>query len=146
MDCRKLFAVRKVTQASHPRYALFTKLRLYGFLVSPEAGGQLSPAKGLSGLTRGEQCCTSGAAGADESFEVAGGEDGSLEKDWRGSIDDAEGGTTVSGRSGRGADGESTGGVKPPGGEGEGVVTTAQPCFPFGWSVRMVVPLVPSQR
>jgi hypothetical protein len=49
----------------------------YGFFVSsavlPDAGEQLIPANGLSGLTRGEQCWASGAAFSPPACDPAGG-------------------------------------------------------------------------
>ena len=85
----------------------------YGFLVSPapEAGEQLSPAKGLSGLTRGEQCCASGAACTEESFDAVGPDGGSAKPEWRGTIGDADGGMVADDKSRGAGDMGSTGGV-----------------------------------
>lgn len=122
-----------------------------GFLLSsgvlPEAGGQFIPAKGLSGLTRGEQRCASGAAFSPAACEPVCGKGGSPRPGWRGLIGEAgrDGANAFGGKSGAGAGAASTGGVNPPGGEGDGVSTSVQPCFPFGWSVRTVRPSGPVQ-
>ncbi len=122
-----------------------------GFLFSsdvlPDAGGQFIPANGLSGLTRGEQRCASGAAFSPVACEPVGGRGGSPRPGWRGLIGEAgsDGANAFGGKSAGGVGATSTGGVNPPAGEGDGVSTREQPRFPFGWSVRTVRPFEPSQ-
>ena len=91
----------------------------------------MSPANGLSGLTRGEQRCASGAACA-ASFDVAGTDGRSVKVGGRGVVGDGNDGIVAGGRSG-GVDGMgASGGLYPPGGDGDGVVIITQPCRPFG--------------
>ncbi|MCS6318281.1 MAG: hypothetical protein H8K05_11025 [Nitrospira sp.] len=125
--------------------------KVYGFFSgggSPAAGEQFTPAKGFSGLSRGEQRCASGAAFSEASFAAGGDNAGSPGPGWGGTIGAAErdGGIEFAGSSVCAGAAGSTGGVNPPGSEGVAVSIATQPGLPFGWSVRMVRPLAPWQR
>ena len=123
---------------------------IYGFWVSsgvlPAAGGQFIPAKGLRGLTRGEQRCASGAAFSPSPRDPSGDGGWSVDADNPGTFPVGDAGEVGRDRASdcSGGDG-SIGGVNPPGGEGDGVSSRVQPRLPFGWSVRIFLPLSPLQ-